>query len=245
MINNVSTMTSCTGAEGPKTNSKGKYHCFHCGGATHWAYKCPQLTGKQQAQLHMNLEGGQDEGDATSIEEGHKLLHVSLAQGGELPDNRAYLNGCSTVTAFKSNQFLKNLMTVKGGIKINCIAGAVVTNKRGNGKLKVWYVPNGIANIFSMHELEKYYRITYNSWLGYYIVHTPKGEVRFYKDKQGLPFIDLEESNQGMAVMLLQKGVGLYENNEGKEEATMLVQTVRGNFEGYTKREVLKAKEAR
>jgi hypothetical protein len=114
--------------------------------------------------MHMNLEAGQDEGDMISIKEGHQLLHVSLAQGGELPDNRAYLNGCLTVSAFKSNQFLKNVKTVKGGININCNAGAVVTNKRGNyGKLKVWYVPNEIANIFSMHELEKYYRITYDS----------------------------------------------------------------------------------
>jgi hypothetical protein len=193
----------------------------------------------------MNLEAGQDEGDAIPTKEGHQLLRVSLAQGGELPDNRAYLNGCSTVTAFKSNRFLKNVKTVKGGIKINCNAGAVVTNKRGNyGKLKVWCIPNKIANIFLMHKLEKYYRITYNSWLGYYVVHTPKEEVRFYKDEQGLPFIDLEESNQGAAMMLLHRGVELYENNEGKEEATMLVQIVHGNYEGYTKQEVLKAKEA-
>jgi hypothetical protein len=168
-------MTGCTGAEGPKTKSKGGSYCFYCGGATHWAYKCPQLTGEQRAQLHMNLEGGQDEGGAIPTEEGHQLLHVSLAQGGELPDNRAYLDGCLTVMAFKSNQFLKNVKTIEGGIKINYNTGAVVTNKRGNyGKLKVWYVPNRIANIFLMHELEKYYRITYDSWLGYYIVHTPK-----------------------------------------------------------------------
>jgi hypothetical protein len=29
---------------------------------------------------------------------------------------------------------------------------------------------------------------------GSYVVHTPRGEVRFYKDKQGLPFINLKES---------------------------------------------------
>jgi hypothetical protein len=98
------------------------------------------------------------------------------------------------VRAFKSNQFLKDVKTIKGGIKINCNAGAVVTNKRGNyGRLKVWYVPTKIANIFLMHKLEKHYWITYNSWEGYYVVHPPRGEVRFYKDKQGLPFIDLEE----------------------------------------------------
>jgi hypothetical protein len=89
-----------------------------------------------------------------------------------------------------------------------------------------------------MHELEKHYRITYDSWECYYVVHTPRGEVRFYKDKQGLPFIDLEESSQGAAMMLLQRGVESYMDGRGKEEATIL------NYEGYTKREVLKAKKA-
>ena len=89
----------------------------------------------------------------------------------------------------------------------------------------MWYMPEGIANIFSMPELEKQYRITYDSWEGYYIVHTERGEVRFYKDEQGLPYIDLSSS--------------------GDHAATMLVETVRGNYEGYTKKEVLQAKKAR
>jgi hypothetical protein len=43
-------------------------------------------------------------------------------------------------------------------------------HKRGNyGKLKVWYIPNRITNIFMMHELEKHYWITYTNWLGYYV----------------------------------------------------------------------------
>jgi hypothetical protein len=101
--NNVSTMTGCTAMEGARTNSRGESHWFHCGGATHWAYECPHLSGEQQAQLHMNLETGQDEEEVSPTKEDHQLLHVSLAQGGELPDNGAYLDRCSTVTAFKSN----------------------------------------------------------------------------------------------------------------------------------------------
>ncbi len=81
---------------------------------------------------------------------------------------------------------------VPRGIKINCNAGAVMTDKRGKyGGLNVWYIPDGITNIFSMHELEKMYHITYNSWDGYYKVHMPKGHVQFYKDDQRLPFIVL------------------------------------------------------
>ncbi len=89
------------------------------------------------------------------------MLHVTLAQGGALPNDRAYLDGCSTVTAFKSDNHLKNIKTVRGGVKINCNAGTVTTNLRGTyGGLKVWYLPDRIANIFLMHKLERSYRIT-------------------------------------------------------------------------------------
>ena len=135
------------------------------------------------------------------------MLHVTLAQGGALPDNRAYLDGCSTVTAFKSDKHLKNIKTVRGGVKINCNAGTVTSNLWGTYRgLKVWYLPDGIANIFSMHKLERSYRITYDSWDGYYVV-TKKGEVRFHKDEQGLPYINLGESDSEAAMMLLQQEI--------------------------------------
>ena len=70
----------------------------------------------------------------------------------------------------------------------------------------MWYLPDGIANIILMHELELLYQITYNSWAGYYVVHTPKGEVRFYKDEQGLSYLDLEGSNKAGALLLTQHG---------------------------------------
>ena len=237
----VSTITGCTGGEAAKTNSRGESHCFNCGSPSHWAYECPQLSGEQQSQLHMTLEA-QEETTQEPGEEAQQLFNVTLAQGGELPDNRVYLDGCSTVTAFKNDRFLKDIRTEAQGVKINCNAGAISTNKRGEyGNLKVWYLPDGIANIISMHELESLYRITYDSWAGYYVVHTPKGEVRFHKDEQGLPYLDLEESSEAGALLLMQHRGGNPHGNKG----TCLVQTVRGNYEGYTKREVLKAKEAR
>jgi hypothetical protein len=55
-------------------------------------------------------------------------------------------------------------------IKINCNTGNVSTNQMGSyGKIIVWYLPNRIANIFSMHELEK----SYQSWEGFYVIYTP------------------------------------------------------------------------
>jgi hypothetical protein len=97
-----------------------------------------------------------------------------------------------------------------------------------------------------MHELEKMYRITYDSWEGFYVVHTPRGKVHFHKDKQGLPYIDLTESGHKAARMLLQM---VEDTKAGKDQTAKVganfVQTVRGNYKGYTKREVLQAKEAR
>ena len=87
-------------------------------------------------------------------------------------------------------------------------------------------MPEGIVNILLMHKLEQKCRITYDSWDKFYVVHHPKGPVHFKKDHQGLPFIDLGESSN--------------------EAAVLLVQTVHGKYaEGYTKREVVEAKDER
>jgi hypothetical protein len=232
--------------DGPRTNSKEESHCFHCGAADHWAYECPELTGDQQGQLHINLQAQNNAGGGQE-EEGHQLLNITLTQGGALPNNRAYIDGCSTVMAFKNDKYLKGVKKVREGIKINCNAGLVTTNLKGNyGRLKVWYVPKGIANIFSMHELKRLYHITYDSWDGYNVVHTPRGEVKFHKDKQGLPYINLDELDEEATVLLIQM---MEQQDKEKEDSTkegvMLVQTMRGNYEGFTKQEVIKAQEAR
>ena len=101
-------------------------------------------------------------------------------------------------------------------------------------------MPNGIANIISMHKLEKLYRISYDSWEGYYIVHTAQGKVYFQKDEQGLPYTDLEQSGRMAAIMPMQNA----SQQSTEPEGVALVQTVRENYEGYTKRELLRAKEA-
>jgi hypothetical protein len=70
-------------------------------------------------------------------------------------------------------------------------------------------------------------------------MHTPSGPVRFYKDKQGLPYIDLDGSGQEAAVMLVETVVAIK-----SKEGYVNIQTVQENYEGYTKCKILKAKEA-
>ena len=56
-------------------------------------------------------EGAEEEQEGQS--QGHQLLNLTLAQGGALPDNLAYLDGCLTVTAFKTDKYLKEIRTVR------------------------------------------------------------------------------------------------------------------------------------
>jgi hypothetical protein len=61
--------------------------------------------------------------------------------------------------------------------------------------------------------------------------------VRFYKVKNGLPYIDLDKSTEDAVALQLQ--------TSSKQAVTALVQMVRRNYKGYTKKEVQEAKEAR
>jgi hypothetical protein len=167
-------------------NSAGESHCYDCSEEGHWARECPHLSTKQQEQLHMVLEREVEEDQEGQM--AHQFFHVSMLQADELPKDRTYLDGCFTVMAFKTKKYLENLRRVKQGEKIKCNSGAMHTDIVGDyGNMTVWFIPEGIANIFSMSELKKRYHITYNSWQGYYMVHTASGQVRFYKDKNGLP----------------------------------------------------------
>jgi hypothetical protein len=74
----------------------------------------------------MNLERNEEVEEQE--QEGHQLLNVALVQGRALPNNRAYLNGCLVMMAFKTNKYLREIKTMPGGIKINCNAGAISTN---------------------------------------------------------------------------------------------------------------------
>ena len=86
-----------------------------------------------------------------------------MLQGKELSSNRDYLDNCSTVTAFKTAKYIRNIKTKKG-MQVNCNAGSIKTNRKGEYRqVEAWYMPKGIANIFSMNEIEKLHHITYDS----------------------------------------------------------------------------------
>ncbi len=68
--------------------------------------------------------------------------------------------------------------------------------------------------------------------------------MKFFKDnQQGLLYIDLDGLGREAPIMLLETAIAV--GPEESKEGFTNVQTVRENYEGYTKHEILKAKEAR
>ena len=56
-----------------------------------------------------DYEGNKDEKEKG----GFMGIKVAMLQVKELPSNRAYLDNCSTVTAFKTSKYIRNIKTKK------------------------------------------------------------------------------------------------------------------------------------
>ena len=108
----------------------------------HWVSDFPHLEEEQQAQLQMNVRAAVTQEKEEETEEAVGCLQVLLLQGPEgqcgLNKNRVYLDSCLTVTTFKNTRHLSNIKEADHLLRVNCNAGAVVTNKKGKfGTLKV------------------------------------------------------------------------------------------------------------
>ena len=89
---------------------------------------------------------------------------MAMLQGKDLPVNRVYPDNCSTVTAFKTAKYIRNIKAHKKGMQVNCNVGSIKTNRKGEyGRVEAWYMPKGISNIFFMNEIEKLHHLTYDS----------------------------------------------------------------------------------
>jgi hypothetical protein len=87
------------------------------------------------------------------------------------------LDNQSTVDLFYNSALLKNIRQVDAYMDIHCNAGITSTNMVGDlpGYGKVWFHPNGIANILSLARVkEQGYHVTYNSNNGNkFLIHKP------------------------------------------------------------------------
>jgi hypothetical protein len=78
-----------------------------------------------------------------------------------LPKTWILLDNLSTVNTFYNKAFLKDIWMTTCCMRVRCNAGWTVTNLLGRLPSgypgEVWYNPDGIANILSLADAEKYF----------------------------------------------------------------------------------------
>jgi hypothetical protein len=85
---------------------------------------------------------------------------------GRLPSTWMLLDNQSTVNIFCNQALLRDIKATDRCMHVRCNAGWTVTNLIGRFPGypgEVWYNPDGIANILSLANAEKYFRVRYNS----------------------------------------------------------------------------------
>ena len=81
-----------------------------------------------------------------------------------IPDKWILLDSQSTVDMFKNKKLLKNIHDAKKALSLHCNAIATVNNIGDlPGYGTVWFYEDGIANILSLNNVKKKYRVTYDS----------------------------------------------------------------------------------
>lgn len=149
------------------------------------------------------------------------------ATGCPIPLSWILLDSQSTVDVFCNRSLLRNIRTSPNSCRISCNAGVVTTNLIGDlpgYPEPVWYHPDGIANILSLHKVVKHCRVQYDSTeaRASFQVTRADGSIRaFYPSTSGLHYCDT--------------------NVDG----TVLVNTVEENLAHYTRRAVKRASLAR
>jgi hypothetical protein len=151
-----------------------KMTCQNCGKIGHIAAFCKNHkvadTNVQDGEVHEDAEQQLLDAVQTEADEGNYYADLFLYEdqehrsvsfqikdginGGRIPKDWVLLDSQSITDAFSNPDLLRDIHEVRGSLTIHTQAGKAVTKLRGTvpGYGKVWYCPDGIANILSLDQ---------------------------------------------------------------------------------------------
>ncbi|KAL7479586.1 hypothetical protein ACHAW6_005311 [Cyclotella cf. meneghiniana] len=163
------------------------------------------------------------------------IAYASKSRAGICNKNRAYLDTGATQHSCCNVDLLQRRHVTKTTLRQHCNAGMKLTNRMGNiGPFKFWENPDGIANLLSFALLEKQgYEFIYKTGGGW-MAYMPDGGQIYFKMDTGvcdrMPYVDLTDLDAHITY---------------PTDSLVMIETVRGNLEGFTLEEVSRAKKAR
>ncbi len=211
-------------ANGRDSSWKSRQDCFKCGKQGHIARECPKKEGKEE-QIHVNVEAdvGTEEED---LNQGENIF-VQKKEGGVVNKNWVLLNSQSTADQVAYPGLLTNIRKAKNPVTIHCNAGYTYSALEGEFRnVTVKHEPHSNANVLLLYEAKQRHRVTYDSedQGGVFQVHMDEGIIEFKPSAWGILYHNVLDPESNIELMLLN--------------------IVRGNFEGYTCHKVKRAREA-
>jgi hypothetical protein len=237
------------GSRGSPARDPDDPNCWHCGKPGHVMRRCPDLAVEgvdidnfhiddaDDAHALFSADALEPSEVADTSEESQECVFVQRGKvkptgvRGLLNPHHLYIDTCASYASTPYRKLLDNVRKVDRGLIGHSNCRSTTMNEVGSlGKIDgMWLNEGGIANIVPLEMISKIWRITYDSGggmnAGHFVIHTDQGNIIVCKNPKGMPYIDLKTV-------------------EG-EVALDFVQTIRGNYDGFTRREVEEARAAR